>query len=230
MRNAVSTLFIALALGVPAPAHAVHNDSQFWASVNAKVRFDRWSLSEEIMTRFSKDKNGLYEVESNTMLGYAVNGRLTLAAGYTHDPQYSDGHFTVMERRAREQASFAKLARLGGGTFDARLRMEERWREGEGGTGWRLRPYIRYIRPFTEGGKTALVISHESFVNLNRTSFQSDGGYTRMRNLIAVSTPVARNVVGELGYLNQYSFVRGGEDSMDHVAMFSVGMTIDDGD
>ena len=207
------------------------SDSQIWTTeaVNLKLG-GNWRAQEELVERFSDNRSGLYEIESNTLLGYKLSKSTTLWAGYTHDPQYSGGDFTVMERRAREQASFAKLARLGGGTFDARLRMEERWREGEGGTGWRLRPYIRYIRPFTEGGKTALVISHESFVNLNRTSFQSDGGYTRMRNLIAVSTPIARNVVGELGYLNQYSFVRGGEDSMDHVAMFSVGMTIDDGD
>jgi hypothetical protein len=38
-----------------------------------------------------------------------------------------------------------------------------------------------------------------------------------MRNSLSVSAPLGRHFAVEAGYLNQYRFVRGGPDSMDHV-------------
>ena len=59
-------------------------------------------------------------------------------------------------------------------------------------------------------------------MNLNSTSFQRQDGLDRVRNLIAINTPLLKNVTMEAGYLNQYGFVRGGDDSVDHVASLSV--------
>jgi len=76
------------------------------------------------------------------------------------------------------------------------------------------------------GGKTALVISHEGFWNFNTTSFQAKGCFERMRNLIAISTPITKNVNAEIGYLNQYTIVRGGEDTMDHIASINLSLSL----
>jgi hypothetical protein len=225
MRYAASCLLL-VALAFAVPAHAVSHDEQIWTTVNANFKLsNKWRLSEEIVARFSDKRDGLYEIENNLLLGYLITDRITLWAGYTHDPQYSGGDHTVTEHRAREQVTFDKLAKLAGGSFDARLRMEQRWRNGADGTGWRFRPFIRYVRPFKAGGKTALVVSHEGFINLNSTNFQAKTGYDRMRNFIGISTPFARHAKLEIGYLNQYAFVRGRADTMDHVAAFSVGRT-----
>ena len=215
-------LAAACALALATPAQAAHQDSQFWGEASADLALGKWSLSEEVITRFSHEKDGLYEVESNTLLGYAVTEKLTLSVGYLYVQENPHGRLNFLE----QQATFTRLARFAGGAFDARLRLEERWKEGAEGTGWGLRPYIRYVRPFKKGGKTTLVISHESFINLNRTSFQSERGYSRMRNEIALSTPLVKNVVAEVGYLNQYTLVRHGEDTMDHAFVVSIGMTI----
>jgi hypothetical protein len=104
------------------------------------------------------------------------------------------------------------------------MRLEERWREGAEGTGWRLRPYVKYSLPLA--GKTALNFSSEPFVNLNTTSFQSKPGLDRVRNLISVSTPLTKKLSGEAGYMNQYGFVRGGPDTVDHIAYFAVGLSL----
>ena len=37
--------------------------------------------------------------------------------------------------------------------------MEERWRDGVDGTAYRLRPYVKFVLPFQDGKKTALVLS-----------------------------------------------------------------------
>jgi hypothetical protein len=205
-------------------AHASH-DSQVWATQVVNVKFaDKWRLQEEVVERFSDSRHGLYEIESNTLLGYRLNKVTTLWGGYTHDPQYSGGHFTVMERRLREQVTFDGFAKIGPGKLSARLRVEQRWRDGIGGTGWRLRPFLKYSVPMH--GKTLLNLSTEPFVDLNTTSFQRMPGLDRVRNLISISTPLAKSLTGEAGYLNQHGFVRGGEDSSDHVAYFAVSLSL----
>ncbi|MDI1295636.1 MAG: DUF2490 domain-containing protein, partial [bacterium] len=159
------------ALALPVAAHASEDD-QIWTTVTATVKLsDKWRLSQEVVARFSDTRNGLYEIESNTLIGYKLNKQVTLWAGYTHDPQYDGGDFTVMEHRGRQQVTFDNIVKIGPGTLSARLRLEERWREGIDGTAWRVRPYVKFMLPFRAGGKTALVLSHESFFDLNKTNF-----------------------------------------------------------
>lgn len=218
-------LFLAALLALPATAHA-SEDEQLWATTSATVALsDHWRLSQEIVARFSNDRDGLYEIESNTLLGYKVSKQVTVWAGYTHDPQYDGGDFTVMEHRAREQVTFDNIVKLGPGTLSARLRLEQRWREGVDGTAWRLRPYVKYVLPFHEGRKTALVLSHESFIDFNKTNFQRVQGEERMRNMIAITTPLAKNVNAEIGYLHQHGFRPDADDSNDNVASLSLSFS-----
>lgn len=218
------SLFLPL-LAIPTMAHATE-DEQLWTTASATVKLsDHWRLSQEVVARFSDDRDGLYEIESNTLLGYKLSKAVTIWAGYTHDPQYAAGDFTVMEHRGRQQITFDNIAKIGPATLSARMRMEERWREGVDGTAWRLRPYVKLVMPFREGGKTALVLSHESFFDLNKTNFQRVQGEERMRNLIAVTTPVAKNVNAEIGYLHQHGFRPDADDSNDNVASFSLSFS-----
>jgi hypothetical protein len=47
-----------------------------------------------------------------------------------------------------------------------------------------------------------------------------------VRNLIAISTPLTKTLRAEIGYLNQHGFVRGGEDTCDHVASISLSLSL----
>src|SRR4030095_1677797 len=203
------------------------DDGQLWTSANANGKLnDNWRLSQELTARFSDNRNGLYEIEFVTLLGYRVARSVTVAAGYDHNPQYSGGDFTIMEHRAREQVTFDNIAQIGSGKISARMRLEQRWRENADGTAWRMRPYVKYSLPLRKGGKTALTLSNETFLNLKNTSFQRSEGVDRMRNLIAISTPLSKTLSLEAGYLNQYSFVRDGEDTIDHVATASLSLNL----
>jgi hypothetical protein len=214
-----------LLLTIPAPALAAVEDGQLWTTASATVKLsDRWRFSQEFVGRFSDNRNGLYEIESNSLIGYRVGKAMTLWAGYTHDPQYSRGHFTVMEQRAREQLTFDNVATIGRGKLSARMRLEQRWRDGNDGTGWRARPYVKFSVPLH--GKTSLNLSNETFVNLNTTTFQRKTGIDRMRNLVSLSTPLSKKLSGEAGYMNQYGFVRGGRDTMDHIAYFALSLSL----
>lgn len=223
-QRAAATLLLAAAASTPSVVEA-RSDDQLWTTASATVKLsDHWRLSQELTTRFSDNRHGLYEVESNTLLGYRLNKVVTLWAGYTHDPQYAGGDFTVMEHRAREQVTFDNVAKLGPGKLSLRMRAEQRWRDGVDGTGWRLRPYAKWSLPLK--GKLALNLSNETFVNLNRTPFQARTGVDRMRNLISLSGPLAKGLNGEAGYMNQHGFVRHGPDTSDHIAYFAVSLSL----
>jgi len=215
---------VLVTLAIPAPAFAA-TDSQVWTNGSVTVKLsDHWRLQEEGTVRFSDNRSGLYEVESNTLLGYRLDKTVTVWAGYTHNPQYSGGDFTVMEHRAREQVTFDGFAKIGAGKLNGRIRFEQRWRENVDGTGWRVRPYLKYSVPIA--GKTALNLSTEPFFNLNTTTFQRRAGLDRVRNLVTVSTPLTKSLTGEAGYMNQHGFVRGGPDTSDNVAYFGLSLSI----
>ena len=201
---------------IPGAALA-RDDGQIWTGGSATVNLsDQWRLTGEVIARFSDNRGGLYEIEAPTLLNFRAAKDVTLAAGYVHNPQFTDGDLTTVERRAREQITVDNIAKVAGGKLSARLRLEQRWRDNADGTGWRVRPYLKYSLPLK--GKTSLVLSNETFLNLKTTAFQRQDGLDRMRNLIAINTPLAKNVTIEAGYLNQYGFVRGGEDNSDHIA------------
>ncbi len=208
------------------PAHA-RQDPQFWASASASVKLsDQWRLSQDWVARFSDNRNSLYELEVATLMGYKIGKSVTLAAGYVHVPQYVSGDFSILERRAREQVTVDNVAAFAGGRLSARLRAEQRWREGVDGVGWRLRPYLKFSRPFKKGGKTSLALSHETFLNLNTTRFQRTEGFDRMRNSIGINTALAKRLSLEAGYLNQYGFVRDRDDTIDHAATVSLSLSL----
>jgi len=220
MSSRLGVMALLLTVAMPTAASA-RVDSQLWTggAVNLKLG-GKWRLNQEVILRFSDNRNGLYELESNSMLGYALTSTVTLAAGYTHNPQYNGGHPTITEHRIREQVTVDKLLKLGKGSVTGRMRLEERWRDGLNGTAWRLRPFLRYSGPLV--GKTKLVVSNETFVDVNTTSFQRQGGVERMRNFIGVNVPLAKKLALEAGYMNQYFFIRTGDDESDHIASLTL--------
>ena len=226
-RRPATAGFLALVAATwAAPAYS-SDDGQLWTSAAVNVKLsDKWRLQQELTTRFSNNRDGLYEIESVTLLGYRIAKDVTFAAGYVHNPQYAGGDFTAMERRAREQVTFDTVTRIGAGKLGARLRLEQRWRENAEGTGWRMRPYVKFSVPVARGSKTSLVLSSETFVNLNTTAFQKQGGPDRMRNFIGINTPLTDRLSAEIGYLNQHGFVRGDEDTSDHAASISLSLSL----
>ena len=205
---------------VPAMASS---DSQYWQTISVEDSItDHVVLSNETVLRMGGPR-GFYEVEDTIMLGYKVTPHLTLALGYTHDPNYLQGSFTVMEHRFRQQVSIGKL-KLGHATVSARLRLEERWRDGQSGMGWRMRPQVKLTVPIAR--HTSLAVSHESFVDLNTVGFQTKPGFERMRNSVAIGQALSKHLSIEVGYLEQHGFVANAPDTNNHVAIVSLSLSL----
>lgn len=207
-------------------ASAAIEDEQLWIGGSVNVDLGGgFRFSEETTARFSDNSKGLYQIENNFLLGYKLNKVTTIWAGYTHDPQYNGGTFTRMERRARQQITFDNVTKIGTGSLSFRVRTEQRWRDGQTGTGWRVRPFVRYSLPIANKGKTTVQFGHESFINLSTAPFQTTNGYDRMRNNVSVRTPISKVVNLEVGYLNQYQFTRAAVNKMDHAATASLAFS-----
>lgn len=190
----------AVLLALPSAAQA--DDGQLWLGANAHGPVaGRVELGVETIERFGRDgEDGLYESENSAMLGVRFD-RATLAAGYVRDIVYRGGHATI-EQRARQDLGIDHLIRIGPLGVGARLRMEERWRDGSSGTGVRIRPFVRLTLPITR--KLNLLASHESFVNLGSGAGQRRG-YDRARDFLGIGVPLTRRVGVEIGYLNQWT-------------------------
>jgi len=142
----------------------------------------------------------------------------------SYNPKDSAGNSTIMQPRELEQATFDGVAQLGKAKLSGRIRTEQRWRSAQKGTGWRVRPYLKFSLPIA--GKTALNLSTEPFVDLNTTAFQKKSGLDKIRNLVTISTPLLKNLIGEAGYMNQHGFVKGGPDTSDNIAYFGVALSL----
>lgn len=200
MSSKCHVVIAAVLLVLPSAAEA--DDGQVWLSSNARGPvFGRVELGVETTERFGRDgEGGLYESENIAMLGFRFD-RATLAAGYVRDIVYHGGNATI-EQRARQDLSVDHIIRIGPLGVGARLRMEERWRDGLSGTGVRIRPFVRLTLPVA--GKLNLLASHESFVNLGSGAGQRRG-YDRARDFLGIGVPLTKRVGIEIGYLNQWT-------------------------
>lgn len=207
-----------MALTLAVPANAGEQDEQLWLQANANVPIaERWRLTLEGIARYSDRAGGLYQTEFGGLVSYKIADHVELGFGYRrvgrHNGVGSDEHRT----RQQVVATF--------GNVTTRLRVDERFHPGGDEIGFRVRPLVRLNRPV--GGGFALFASHESFLLPNSTRWGQRAGYERMRNSVGVTLPIARGVSGDLGYLNQYRFARGGAASqMDHALSFQLTLTL----
>lgn len=222
MHSKLLTLPLMATALIAAPAWA-GEDIQHWETLNVTVNLpDDFKLNSETIAR-SSDARGFYEVEESVMVGKKVSKKVTVWLGYTYNPTYLQGQFRAREHRFRQQVNFDNVVQLGKVRIGGRVRLEERWRNGQQGTAWRLRPQVKATLPLPD--KFSLSVAHESFIDLNTRTFQRVEGYERMRNSISLGVPLTKNLSMDVGYLNQHGFVPNAVDSSDHAITLGLSGT-----
>jgi hypothetical protein len=198
---------------VASPALAQQHDAQLWIRAGASASLtDAVSLRLETNQRFSDDRGGLYESQYIAALAFRIADGVTLTGGLNRVVALNDGKIAATEWRPRQQIN-VPIAGIAGGKMAGRIRLEQRFRSDDSRTGHRVRPELSYALPVGNG--LTLELAHESFFNLNDTSFQS-AGHERMRNSAALALPIMQDVVIRAGYLNQYRFNGDARDLMEH--------------
>lgn len=218
----VTFLLAAATLALPAAAHAADEDSQGWLTLSTSGSLSGKVMgSLEVVARTSDDQHRLYETEVIPHIGYKLSKNATIWAGYNYNNTYRGPLPTIHENRIREQLNLS-LGTVAGGALGARTLLEQRFRNTGNDTGWRLRQQIKWTRPFRKGGKTALVLWHDSFISFNDTDWGQVSGYNRMRNFIGVGVPLAKPLKAEIGYLNQYDLRKNAPDRVAHAASVTI--------
>ena len=203
-----------MALSAPAVA-APPADGQAWATVTASGAVSgRWLAQAESDTRLGNDFPRVYQQELIAGLGYKVGDSASAYAGYSVIVDFRPNLPNRVEHRPYQQLNL-NLGTLGGGTLSARTRLEERFVEGFGDMGLRLRQQVRYVHPLV--GKLSAFGTAEFFFNLNDTDWGARSGFDRWRIGGGLRHPIGRNIAAELGYLNQRTARSWAPDQTDHI-------------
>jgi hypothetical protein len=219
-------LSYALAIAAPmiltsTPAAAAEPDAQLWTQTTLEAGVgDGFTIGGHVIARFSDEEGGIVQAQYGVDADRRVAGGLRLGIGYSYVPSFEDGRVATREHRIRQQA-LVDLGEVAGGALAMRLRLEQRWRDDGDDLKLRFRPRVTWTRPVGPDG-LAVRLMHESFYNVNETDWGGESRYDRMRNQVALRRDFGPVVTGEIGYLNQYRFGRGEEDTVDHALTLSL--------
>jgi hypothetical protein len=228
MRRVIRTI-VTLGLVVPltflatAPARAEKNDAGSWLAIAGMGDFEPlvdskrplWWLDAQL--RLLDDSNGYDQALIRPGLGWDVGAGFSVWAGYAYihtDPRHRSD---FDEHRPWQQLLWSgPVGDLG---LQIRTRLEERYVDGDGETGWRFRQFVKasYALPFAP--RLGLASYEEVFFDLNDTNWGANTGFSQNRFFAGASAKLseARKIVVELGYLNQYIRRDGGEDDVNHI-------------
>lgn len=180
---------------------------------------NRVRVTLEQIARLGDRPGGLYQTEFGGIVGYRIADNVELGFGY-RKVGFHNLNTAANENRLRQHlvATFGPVV--------TRLRVDERFHPRGDEIGFRIRPLVRYNHRLGTSG-LAVFASHESFLLPNSTRWGQRSGYERMRNIIGVAIPLSRQVIADLGYLNQYRFARrGSRAQMDHALNLQVTVNI----
>jgi hypothetical protein len=206
-------------LAFPPAARADDSDHSAWFNITANGplrdggRLLGWA---EVQGRFGEDVSRLSQSIIRPGLGWQATQTLQLYGGYARVTNHNEGP-DVGEDRVWQQLSWSG-AQFAGGVISTRTRLEQRWVETGDDTGWRLRQFLKFNRPFRKGGDASLVLSSETFLAFNDTDWGARAGFDQMRNFAGVGFSVAPKARFEVGYMNQYLNRPGPNDRMNHIA------------
>ena len=214
--HCLSAAFLALTASFAPPAMA---ENQIWTNYALKKEAPGGlpvdlSLNAEI--RFAPDGD-VAQYVLRPGVTYAVNDRLDLSGGYRYGQALRDGPDQI-EHRLWQQAGY-RITRLGSARISGRTRLEQRFREGESGTGWRLRQQISLEQPLAETD-IKLALSGELFLGLTDTNWGNADGLQEIRSRAAFKWKAA-GLGWEAGYLHRHRLGSNGtEDEVnDHVVV-----------
>jgi len=152
-------------------------------------------------------------------LGWRVSSKLSLWAGYASVVARRENAPNLRENRIWQQATFP-LGQFMGGSLSGRTRLEQRFADRGDDTGWRIRQFVRYARPF-ENTDYSFIAWNELFVGFNDTDWGARGGYDQNRTFIGGGWQVAKNIRLEGGYLLN-NINRDGPSVTNHVISFGI--------
>lgn len=203
IRTGLATLAVLVGLAAAATARA--DDTQGWGAlfVNGPVgRDSRVLVWFDAHARYRNDAEDLDVTILRPGVGWRVGKSLDLWVGYARVETQRTGP-DLVEDRAWQQATYP-VAEWFGGRLTGRTRLEQRFRDTGSDTGWRVRQFFRYARPFAADGRFGLLLWNETFLTFNDTDWGQRSGFDQNRALVGGYFHPHPRLRLEAGYMNQY--------------------------
>lgn len=202
VRTVCAALIVAPPFAVPA-AQAAQEDTQLWLAAQASIDLGGpLVLGADVQHRYTDDVSRAGQDVIRASLGYKLDSTTTVMQGYAYARTDPLTGATTHEHRPFQQLGFRIAGDGKGPTLTGRLRLEERFVEGSGDMGLRLRQHVRATVPLHKG--LFAFAGGEVMANLNSTDWGQHGGFDQGRLFAGLGVPVAKGVTLEGGYMNQY--------------------------
>ncbi|MCW5598948.1 MAG: DUF2490 domain-containing protein [Nitrosomonas sp.] len=221
-------LFTAIAafglLSSPAIAEDVVEDFQTWGQVMANINLGNvtgnenlknWRLWLEGQGRFGMDSTQFSQSLIRPGIGYAINDKITVWAGYAWAPTSKpfanpNGGKNFDEHRLWQQLIYTDNFSFG--RFQWRSRFEQRFFDsdipdpGPNDVAYRFRQLWKFSFPMSFiHEKLSFIIQDELFINLNTPhAGWITRGFDQNRGFVGLGWKFNNTATGEIGYMNQY--------------------------
>ncbi len=223
-RNFVKFM-IAASIYLVATVTAMAAEDEFgaWTIVSASDAFEsdsgpsRWLYTVDAQARYFDLGSGANQYLLRPGIGYSISDNMTVWAGYARLRARSKSGNVVDENRFWQQLAWT-AGHWAGGKVTMRTRIEQRSVSAGDDVRLVLRFQTKYVRKLGGNGETSLIIGLEPFVDLNDTDWGGDSGFGQNRTYVGFGRRLSENLSMEAGYMNQFIWIDGGEDRVNHLA------------
>lgn len=208
-------------------ADATENDPGVWTIFSTTGSFgdddadNRWIYWFDAQARYFDIGSGVNQWLVRPAVGYEIRDGVNAWVGYARFRSRNRSGNVTDEDRYWQQVDW-RAGHWRNGRITMRTRLEQRSVSSGDDMGLVLRFMTKYVRPFATDADKSLIIGIEPFVNLKDTDWGSDKGLAQNRLSVGMGWSVSNDLALEASYMNQYIWVDGGADRVNHLAMLAI--------
>ena len=207
-------------------ADGIEQTTQSYTDLNIVGDFEqnerlKWLLYTEGVWNIDNPNNS--NVFDNAMfrggLGYAIAPNLTFWAAYSFivdNPESSNNEY---ENRLHEQLTWV-IGDLADITFVSSSRIEQRLYSESSEVALRYRQTLQAVFPSFSQYNLTPVVFDEVYIPINHPNWVDSSTISENDIFAGIEIPTSEDTAFTVGYMNQYNFDAGGENSMNHIIYF----------
>ena len=178
----------------------------------------RWLYSAEAHARYFDIGSGINQWLVRPAVGYALGKDVRAWVGYSRYRIRSRTSNVADENRYWQELDW-KAGAIGHGSLSLRGRLEQRDISLSSEIQHVMRLRVKYARTMTSGTAPSLVLSAESFIDLNETDWAGSAGLAQYRLYGGVEWQLGSGSTLEVGYLHQHIELESQVDRVNHLAV-----------
>jgi hypothetical protein len=154
-------------------------------------------------------------------IGYQLTKNFSVWQGYAWVPTFHP-QMTEESRIFQQLLLHNRIKKL---SLTNRVRLEERFIQGAGGTSVRGRHMLRGSIPIADSEKWSWVAYNELFINLNSTPQGPLAGFDQNRTFVGINRKLNRHTNMEAGYMANYVNYRD-VDRFNHIILLTLNLNL----